>query len=217
MFRTIPIPTNDWLKILKKTSIPFEIIILKNGDSILLRNSNLIFINLKGILSIAKHYITKQSVIVSLNRSNTVLHYKTNDTICYYKLQALTSVHILILSKSHILNNLSVSNYFNEIELYSLNLELINFEYWITIFTQNTIKKRLVVFLLILAQQFGKPSRVGIIINVCVSHKYLAQLLCTTRITITRCFNQLKNDLVFSNKKITLFDPITLASIVLRE
>nr|YP_010337173.1 global nitrogen transcriptional regulator [Pseudoerythrocladia kornmannii]QUE28254.1 ntcA [Pseudoerythrocladia kornmannii]UNJ16758.1 global nitrogen transcriptional regulator [Pseudoerythrocladia kornmannii] len=201
MLRIIPRPTNCWLKLLSEHKLPFELLTLKNGDSIFLTDPSLILINIKGILSVTRNYITNQSSIVYLSTSNTVLHYKTNDTICYHKVQALTISHIIVFTHNDILSNSILAGYLRNIELYTLHLELLDLQYWMAIFTQNTVKKRLVVFLLMLSQLFGSPVDQGVAINLTLPHAYIAEVLCTTRITITRHINELKKNCFSLDRK----------------
>nr|QUE29980.1 ntcA [Erythrocladia irregularis] len=217
MLRNISRPRTKWPQLLSDNKFAFEMVTLKNGDAIFLTDPSLILINIKGILSVTKKYITNQASIVSFSTSNTVLYYKTNKTICFHKVQALTNTDLLVLSNQDCVHNSILLSYFQKIELYTLQLQLLDLEYWLAIFTQNTIKKRLVVFVLSLSQLFGHSSKHGIEIDICLSHAYIAEILCTTRITITRSLKELKRESLFVNQKqIIVADPISLANKVLK-
>nr|YP_010337764.1 global nitrogen transcriptional regulator [Sahlingia subintegra]UNJ17349.1 global nitrogen transcriptional regulator [Sahlingia subintegra] len=211
----IPEVHDNWRKRLLNSSINFEFLTLKQGDTIYLTDSPFILINVKGILSSIKKYSFEKSLIFALSTSNTLLHYKTNKSICYHKVQALTISYILVINNNLVDN--TVKNQIFMIEIDTLKRQFSYLDHLVLLFIQNTIKKRLVVFFLTLAKQVGIVSEFGIIIKLSLSHLYIAEALGTTRVTVTRSLKALRKDfIIIEKKKIIIVNPIALADCVLR-
>nr|QUE28077.1 ntcA [Sahlingia subintegra] len=213
----IPEGHGTWLKRLLNSQISFELLTLQQGDVIYLTDSSFIFVNMHGILSTVKRYSTHQSLIFALSTPNTLLHYKTNTSICYHKVQALTISYVLVLNNVNKLVDNVVKNQMLIMEIATLKWQFLYIDHLVLLFIQNTIKKRLVVFFLTLAKQVGIISELGIIIKITLSHFYIAEALGTTRVTVTRCLKDLKTDFIIIEKeKITIINPIALANCVLK-
>nr|QUE28659.1 ntcA [Porphyrostromium japonicum] len=218
MSSTISKTHRDWLYKLLQSQNIFELLILKEGDVICMTNIPLILINMHGTLSTVKKYTHHKSFIFALSPPNTLLYYKTNESICYHKVQALTNSYVLAIQKISQFNDKIIRNEIRKLELKSLNLHLLYLDSLILLFTQNTIKKRLVVFLLTVGKQLGVFSSSDVVINVALPHAYLAEALGTTRVSVTRALLDLKMHFVdVERRRIVLHNPIALASYVLKE
>ena len=214
----IPKADNNWLKRLLTSQNVFELLTLKEGDVIYLTNSSLILVNIRGILSTVKKYTEHKSFIFALSPPNTLLYYKTNKSICYHKVQALKNSYVLILPSIDKLTDKFIRDEMKIMEFESLTLQMLYLDGLGLLFTQNTIVKRVLVFLLILAKHIGLFFDNYIVINIGLSHTYLAEALGTTRVSITRSFQKLdKEFIIVERKKITILNPIALADCVLEE
>nr|QUE29200.1 ntcA [Erythrotrichia welwitschii] len=215
---TIPKIYNNWIHRLLKSQSIFELLSLKEGDVIYLTDPSLLLVNMHGILSTVKKYTQHKSSIFTLSPPNTLLYYKTNNSICYHKVQALTNSYVLVFYNIDTLTDKFISNKIKSMELRSLNLHILYLDSLVLLFVQNTVTKRLVIFLLTLAKQVGCFSDSKIVIQFALPHTYLAEVLGTTRVSITRSIQKLdKKFIVVERKATTIFNPISLVSYVLKE
>lgn len=212
MSTVTPNAYGNWLYRLLQSKTIFELLTLKEGDIIFLTNSSFILLNMHGILSTVKKHAQHKSFTSALSPPNTLLHYKANSSICYHKVQALTNSYILVFHSISDLSDEFIRNKIRLMELKSLKLHILYLDNLVVLFTQNTIKKRVVVFLLVLAKQIGLFTDNHIIMNITLSHSYIAEALGTTRVSITRSINNLnKKFLVIKRQKIIILNPIALA------
>nr|QUE29376.1 ntcA [Erythrotrichia longistipitata] len=212
----IPRAYNNWLKRLLKSQNVFELLTLKEGDVICLTSPSLILVNMHGILSTVKKYTQHKSFIFALSTSNTLLYYRTNKSICYHKVQALTNSYVLVVPNIDNLTDKFIRNEIRLMEFESLVLNISYLDSLILAFSQNSIVKRVLVFLLVLAKQIGLFFEDSIVISLGLSHTYLAEALGTTRVSITRSLNKLSREFILiERKKITILNPIALVNCVL--
>nr|YP_010336979.1 global nitrogen transcriptional regulator [Madagascaria erythrocladioides]UNJ16564.1 global nitrogen transcriptional regulator [Madagascaria erythrocladioides] len=215
----VAFPTSyDWQQIFSKWKVPFEIIILQKQDILVLNDPLKFFINTDGVLTTIKKYGSNHSAISRLNLPNTLITTSLydNNKNPHYEVYSLTNACIIVLSKNNIKKNTILYKYLQLLESYSLKSQLIVTESLITMFMQRSVKRRLVVFLLLLSKYVGKTSVTGIKLNCYLTHNYLAQALCTSRVTITKCISELKKEfLVVKKGIITIHSPINLTYYVL--
>nr|ASK39631.1 global nitrogen transcriptional regulator [Rhodochaete parvula] len=197
--------SSTWYKIVLDSQLSYEILNLNQNDNITWTTSNVILINIHGLLSVIKKYTSKSSNIIYLNISNTAIFLPVNTKYNMYKLQALKPTMILVLLYSDIINNLKLLDNLKELQMRSLKQQLLFAESFMFIFMQNTIKKKLVVFLLTLSKESGMVSKLGIKINLFLSHAYLSEALGISRASITRSVNELKKNLFLLISKFLLF------------
>nr|QUE29607.1 ntcA [Erythrotrichia foliiformis] len=218
MLSTTPKAYNNWFQQLLQSQNIFEILTLREGDVIYLTDSSIVLINMHGILSTVKKYTHYKSFIFALSPPNTLLHYKTNKSICYHKVQALTNSYILVFSSENNFADNIINRKLKLMELESLKFNILYLDNLFMLFTQNTIKKKVVVFLLALANQIGHFFDTHIVTYVNLSQAYIAEALGVSRISVTRSIKDLnKQFIVIEKNKFVIFNPIALASSVLRE
>lgn len=214
----IPKIHNDWLHKLLKHQHLFELLTLKEGDVIYLTNKSLTLVNIYGILSTVKEYPQRQSFTFALSPPDTLLHYRTNQSIYYHKVQALTKSYVIVFHDICDLTDQLIQQKIKLMELESLNSHLLYLENLVLLFMQNNIKKRVVFFVLTLAKQIGSFSDTNIVIHISLSHTYLAEALATTRASITRAIRSMSKDFILLEKKrVLIFNPIALANCVSRK
>ena len=185
MLSTTPKSYHNWFEQLLQYQNIFEILTLKEGDVVYLTESSVVLINMHGILSTVKKYTHYKSFIFALSPPNTILHYKANNSICYHKVQALTTSYILVFSSTNYFDNKLINTKLKLMELESLSFNILYLDNLLIIFTQDTIKKKVVVFLLALAKHIGCFFDSYIVINVNLSQVYIAEALGVSRISIT--------------------------------
>lgn len=65
-------------------------------------------------------------------------------------------------------------------------------ETMVALLGQRRVEERLKIFLELLAEEMGQPVEGGIRLNIRLTHQHLANALGTTRVTVTRILNQLR-------------------------
>lgn len=76
----------------------------------------------------------------------------------------------------------------------SLSHRLRQAEMMVALLGHRRVEERLKSFLVLLAQEVGQPCPTGIRLGLRLTHQHLANALGTTRVTVTRLLNQLRDD-----------------------
>ncbi len=105
-----------------------------------------------------------------------------------YEAYALSPVDLIRLSWSEV--------YSSEVLIRELNRMMIqrirHTEALLAIQSKRQISERLIGLLLLLSQEYGKPTSQGIRLDVHLTHQKIADLISTTRVTVTRLMGVLK-------------------------
>nr|WDA99355.1 global nitrogen regulator [Galdieria yellowstonensis] len=136
---------------------------------------------------------------------------KINSSIVY-ELEALENTYLLKISLLKIFNKIYEHKTLYKKLIVSFNERLMRNNMLMEILTHRNIKNRLISFLLYLALYFGSLSKLGIIINLTLSHNIIAEVLCSTRVTITRHIQSLEKMqyIKYLKKNIIIINPILL-------
>ncbi|BDE17605.1 ntcA-like transcriptional regulator (chloroplast) [Galdieria partita] len=137
---------------------------------------------------------------------------KKKNSSFIYELEALENTFLLKISIFGIFNKMRHDKTLYKKLIFALNKRLIRNNMLMEILTHRNIKNRLISFLLYLALYFGSLSKLGIIINLNLSHSTIAEILCSTRVTITRHIQSLEKMqyIKYLKKNIIIINPILL-------
>nr|WDA99682.1 global nitrogen regulator [Galdieria sulphuraria] len=137
---------------------------------------------------------------------------KKKNSSLIYELEALEKTYLLKISIPAIFNKIHQHTILYKNLIFALNKRLIRNNMLMEILTHRNIKNRLISFLLYLALYFGSLSKLGIIINLNLSHNTIAEILCSTRVTITRYIQFLKKMkyIKYIKKNLIIINPILL-------
>ena len=133
-----------------------------------------------------------------------------------YQAVALTPVSLISLSARQFQQELAQSAELGRLITQQLSVRLLTAEMLLESRLRKTLEARLISFLLILALDFGVSEDSGIKIDLRLSHQTLAELLDSSRVTVTKLLGQLRQRQMISSQQqqITLHNPSALSQYV---
>nr|YP_010338711.1 global nitrogen transcriptional regulator [Glaucosphaera vacuolata]UNJ18661.1 global nitrogen transcriptional regulator [Glaucosphaera vacuolata] len=180
--------------IIKDYLYNFETISLKKGDSLTLYKREVLpvlYLLSLGCLRLSKRYSNKKRTIALITPNSVFSFYsKSGFKDAYHQLEACALSYIIIYKPE-------VSIFF--IELF--HIQYYHLEYFNELLYTRNLLNRLINLLLFLCKFFGKISKRGILINLEITHEELSQIIGTSRTTITRILNILKDTKFISTCK----------------
>nr|YP_009296804.1 global nitrogen transcriptional regulator [Bangiopsis subsimplex]AOM66147.1 global nitrogen transcriptional regulator [Bangiopsis subsimplex]ARO90493.1 global nitrogen transcriptional regulator [Bangiopsis subsimplex] len=193
-----------------------ELIILDTGDFLIFdQNISYYIWILSGKLHLSKSAKNSKLInLVFLKSNDRLILY--NSTNLIYQIKAFEQCHILILN-SYLIPKLvtiyplksffilkGITSYCDKIQAFS------------RIYFPRNVSYRIIILLLLLVKYFGYNSISGIEISLSISQDNIAQIVGTTRVTVTRIFNilQRKKCIEINSNKITIKNLIYLATIL---
>lgn len=177
------------------------------------------FLIIKGTIRISKlHKNNTKTTFVLLKEYDllgSLCEIKKDDLSIIYELQALADTHLVQVSTFKLFNIFCQNKILTNKLIFALHKRLIRNSMLIEILAHRSINNRLISFLLYLAFQFGSLSKLGIIINLKLSHKTIAEILCSTRVTITRNLKFLERMqyIKYFKKNMIITNPILLTNL----
>nr|BED43153.1 Ycf28 protein [Pyropia sp. Myanmar_A]BED43350.1 Ycf28 protein [Pyropia sp. Myanmar_B]BED43547.1 Ycf28 protein [Pyropia sp. Myanmar_C] len=194
---------NPWLMFFKSKTIDYQIFSLTQSDIVLFDNSSRLYIILIGSLIIRKVLKSTHKITLNLLTANdTFGQLEVVDDNFYYEVEAVTKTNIACINYSTILKACSQYPSFNLFFINHLISRSAKAYHFVEIISHKSITSRLVSLLLLLAEQNGTQSNNGIIINYTIKHKILAQIIGSSRVSITRILSDLiKTKLISIQKK----------------
>nr|UNJ16359.1 global nitrogen transcriptional regulator [Boldiaceae sp.] len=205
-----------WSCWLQDKNFSSETINIKKGDTILLNNPSLVYINLKGIISISKKYDTNKFITLYLLTSSNCIFFLDTKINSFLEGKALTSSTLLVISRKDFIILKKSYPSILKLELNSLKFTLNFMESFIIIFYHKNIRARLLSFFLIMSKNFGLIYYSCITINFPISHQDIAKIIGASRVSVTRIINELKKKLIIIYKqKITIQNPVHLSHYIL--
>jgi CRP-like cAMP-binding protein len=105
-----------------------------------------------------------------------------------YGATALTNVDLLRLSWKDTQKSPALAMEMNQLMIRRLK----QMEILLTLVNKKLVEERLMSFLVFLAREFGKESPEGIRIDICLTHQQIANMLATSRISVTRLLGAFK-------------------------
>jgi CRP-like cAMP-binding protein len=110
------------------------------------------------------------------------------DNYSAYRVQALSDVYVRWFAFNEIEKSPSLARTL----LAQFSLRLIKAEHLLTIAGIRRVEDRLWQLLLLLKEEIGQPTAEGIRLGVRFTHQNLAQIACTTRVTVTKILGDLQ-------------------------
>lgn len=196
-------PCNPWLMFFHNKKIDYQIFSLRQRDIILFENSSQLYIILIGSLIIKKVLKSTHKITLNLLTTNdTFGQLELIDDNFYYEVEAISKTKIACINYSTILKECSKYPSFNLFFINHLISRSAKAYHFIEIISHKSITSRLVSLLLLLAEQNGSQSNNGIVINFIVTHKMLAQIIGSNRVSVTRILSDLiKTKFISTQKK----------------
>jgi CRP/FNR family cyclic AMP-dependent transcriptional regulator len=174
------------------------------------------FLITKGTIRISKIYNNGAKFTFSFLKEYDLLgkfgEIKKTSSSLIYEIEALENTYLLKISILKNFNQIHQHKTLYSKLIFALNKRLIRNNMLMEVLTHRNVKNRLISFLLYLALYFGSLSKLGIIINLHLSHSTIAEILCSTRVTITRHIQALKKMeyIKYLKKNIIILNPILL-------
>ena len=190
-----------WLTNLENHNISFNIHILKKNDCLLANpniKSNKIIYILDGFIQILQVFTNGEAICIKLLYANDLFTSISYDikapyqsTNYYYKIIALTKTVIATINETifmkkienntKLLTELLTTNFYHNNEITQ-------------ILSHRNTKKRLIQFLFILIEHFGKFTKHNLIIPFNLSHYTIATIIGSQRITVNKIMSDLKKN-----------------------
>ncbi|MGA7953418.1 MAG: Crp/Fnr family transcriptional regulator [Gloeobacterales cyanobacterium] len=146
-----------------------------------------VWIVYRGVVQIqALHYSGDESILGMLGPMMPFSRAFTD--LDSYDVQALTKVDLLRLRWRDIQKSPALAMEINQL----LTRRLQQTEILLSLLNKNQIEERLLRFLAFLAGEFGKESPEGICIDIRLTHQQIANMVGTTRVTVTKLLGTLK-------------------------
>nr|YP_009237440.1 hypothetical protein [Wildemania schizophylla]AKS28487.1 hypothetical protein [Wildemania schizophylla] len=211
---------NPWLIFFKTYNIEYQVLSLKRSDAIIFNTSSELYIILVGTLTITKIIHTTRKIVLNLLSDGDIFgHSNLSNCSLYYEAQAINTAHLVCVKYNTILNacrHYPCFNLFIVKQLLACSTNSYNF---VEVMSHKSISNRVVSLLLVLAERHGTLSNNGIILNFTITHKILAQIIGSSRVTVTRILSELlKTKLItIQQRKIIIYNPILLSQRVLNK
>jgi CRP-like cAMP-binding protein len=146
-----------------------------------------VWIVYRGVVQIQTlHYSGDESIIGMLGSMMPFSRAFTD--LDSYDVRALTEVDLLRLSWRDIQKSPALAMEMNQL----LTRRLQQTEILLTLLNKNQIEERLLRFLAFLAREFGKESPEGVHIDIRLTHQQIANMVGTSRVTVTRLLGAFK-------------------------
>nr|ALL97288.1 global nitrogen transcriptional regulator [Pyropia endiviifolia] len=211
---------NPWLLFFHKNKIDYQLFSLSSNDIILFDSSSRLYIILNGSLIITKVFKSRHKITLNLlTNGDTFGQFELVDGNFYYEAQAISETTIACIHYSTIVRACSKYPLFNLFFVNHLICRSEKVYHFIEIISHKSITSRLVSLLLLLAEQNGTQGTNGIILNFPVTHKMLAQIIGSSRVSVTRILSELLNTKLISvqKKKIVVHSPVLLSQRILNK
>ena len=142
-----------------------------------------------------------------------VLSLMEQKTERFYQAIAFTPVRLVSLTRTQWQQALQESPEFGLLMTSQLSRRLLHANKILETLRQRDLITRLVWYLLLLADDFGIETESGILINLQLSHSALAELIGSSRPTVTHLLQSLRYEQMIgiAGHKITLFQPESLS------
>nr|YP_010925660.1 global nitrogen transcriptional regulator [Neoporphyra dentata]WKD83892.1 global nitrogen transcriptional regulator [Neoporphyra dentata]BCA87323.1 ntcA-like transcriptional regulator [Neoporphyra dentata] len=211
---------NPWLLFFNSNKISYQIFLLQPNDIILFDSRSRLYIILLGSLIITKVFKSTHKITLNLlTTGDTFGQLELSNDNFYYEAEAIGKTKIVCINYNTIIKACSNYPLFN---LFFVNHLICCSEkayHFTEIISHKSITSRLVSLLLLLAEQNGTQSNNGIILNFAMTHKMLAQIIGSSRVSVTRILSELLKTKLISiqKKKIVVHSPVLLSQRILNK
>ncbi len=136
----------------------------------------------RGIVQLSRFGADRNEVIVGLITTNGTFENNLSGSLVAYRAIALSDVDLQYFSQQNIADSPSLAKSL----LASFSDRLIKAQQLLTILLISNNQERLRELLLILKKEIGIPTADGVRLQIRFTHQHLANIICTTRASITR-------------------------------
>lgn len=208
-----------WIHYFTTSQIPFSIYKLNQGDAIINnKTQSTSMIILYGLVYVVKIFTNKEASSLAILQTNHIFHkMSTNkdNTIYYYKIIALKNTFLINFNWHDVINQSSELHKYLLLEIIQAYQQTIaQYEIMNDILIHQYIQNRIIQFILILSEKFGRIGKQKITIPFIISQKTIGIIIGSNRITVNRVFRKLhdKNLISYSyNKYIQIKNPLALS------
>ena len=205
---------NPWLSFLNQQDSEHQIFSLKQNDIIIFDVNSKLYIILAGCLIVKKVFRNRKKIILNvLTSEDSFGHTQFASNRFYYEVEALDVAQVLSIEYSIIMNICQNYPNFSVFLVNHLLLCSIKANHFMEIISHKSITNRLISLLLLLSEHNGISQNNGILIDLTITHKVLAQIIGSNRVSITRIISKLIHTKFISmqKKKVIIHDPILLS------
>ena len=208
-----------WVRLLSYHKVPFNYHQLLRGDSILIdfQRKKQIYIIIQGSLKLSKIFTNQEILTLGIFTENDIineLEHIVHNKNYYYIAETLTTTSIISCNYEKIAYWIyQDANICYEIILayqkYTQKIILM-----MQVLAHRDKKSRLIHLLLLLCQQFGCKTKLGIVIPIIITQNTLATIIGSNRITITRIIQSLQKSQLISiyHHKMVIHNLISLSN-----
>ena len=211
---------NPWLNFFSKNKIEYIVLSLKQNDIITFNaNSNLYTILIGSVIIKKVFQDTSKIPLNILTNEDTFGYAEIISNDFYYEAEAIDMTQIVCVKYSQIISACHKYPQFNVFFLRHLTKCSTKTHHFIEIISHKSITNRLISLLLLLSEQNGIEYGNGILLNCSVTHKVLAKIIGSTRVSVTRIMSELIQTKLISmqKKKIIINSPILLSQRILNK
>nr|AIA21576.1 hypothetical protein [Neopyropia fucicola] len=211
---------NPWLIFFNRNKINYQIFSLRQNDTLLFNSSSRLYIILIGSLIITKVLRNTHKVTLNLlTTGDTFGQIELVDDNFYYETEAIDKTEVACINYTTIIKACSNCAPFNLFFVNHLIFRSAKAYYFIEIISHKSITSRLISLLLLLAEQNGTQVNNGIMLNFTITHKILAQIIGSNRVSVTRILAKLLKTKLISiqKKRIIVHSPVLLSQRILNQ
>nr|YP_009244653.1 global nitrogen transcriptional regulator [Pyropia pulchra]AMK96895.1 global nitrogen transcriptional regulator [Pyropia pulchra] len=211
---------NPWLLFFNSNKIDYQLFSLRPNDIILFDKSSRLYIILIGSLIITKVFKSTHKITLNLlTNGDTFGQLELVNDNFYYEAKAISKTQIACTNYTTIIKTCNNCPPFSSFFVNHLISQSQKAYHFIEIISHKNITSRLVSLLLLLAEQNGTQGNNGIILNFTVTHKVLAQIIGSSRVSVTRILSELMKTKLISTqkKKIVVHSPVLLSQRILNK
>ncbi|ASN78814.1 Ycf28 (chloroplast) [Porphyra umbilicalis] len=205
---------SPWLNFFNQQSAEHQIFSLKQHDVLIFDANSTLYIILAGCLIVKKVFRNRKKIILNLLTSeDTFGHTQFASSHFYYEVEAIDVAQIVSIEYSTIMSICQNHHKFSVFFIDHLLLCSIKANRFMEIISHKSITNRLVSLLLLLSEHNGISQSNGIFLNLAITHRVLAQIIGSNRVSITRIMSELVQTKLISiqKKKVIIHDPILLS------
>lgn len=189
-----------------------EFLFLDKGDTVLFSsvNSPMLYIVAQGTIQVGKFNIKNIVTQGFLQPNNCFIVKSQSDDL--YQGQAIEKSFLLALQLTSLGKITQTHPTFFQFVIYGVYQYWLQREEFASIFFPKTVKRRTIALILFLSKHFGQYSSHGIEIKIFISQAIIAQIVGSSRVSVTRIFKVLQENqsIQINAGKIIIKNPISL-------
>ena len=199
----MPYIFQKWVHLLSYHKVPLNYHQLLKGDRILInfKRKKQIYIIIQGSLKLSKIFTNQEILTLGIFTKNDIIYVFepiTHNQNYYYIAETLTVTSIISCNCEKITYWMYQDTVIYYAILFAYQKYTQKIIFMMQVLSHRDKKSRLIHLLLLLCQQFGNKTKLGIIIQIIITQSTLATIIGSNRITVTRIIQSLQKSQLIS-------------------